>query len=59
MRRRRREHEHHRVGLEDEGAETLPPRLAARDAVAVDGRLDAAQLQRGGELVGELQVVAE
>jgi hypothetical protein len=54
----RRQHEHDRVGLADHGAEPLLPGLAAGYAFPVERRLEAAQLQPRGELVGEIEVLA-
>src|SRR5262252_10776562 len=52
------EHEHHRVGLADQVAKTSLPVLATGDAVAIDGAVKAASIERRVQLVGKLQVVA-
>ena len=57
--RRRRQHEHHRVGAFDQSTEAGLPVLALLDGMAVNRDVEAAvELQTGDEFVGEFAVGA-
>ena len=53
-----REHDGDGVGLADQIAELLLPRLTTKDACAVDQRLESAQDEPGDELVRKFKVLA-
>ena len=55
--RGRREREHHRLGLADQGAEARLPKLSAQAALTVQLGSEAVSLQCTAQLVGEVEVV--
>jgi hypothetical protein len=50
----RRDHKHDSIGLRDEPAEPILPRLAGLDVLTVDERRKTNELKSGQQLVGEV-----